>query len=69
MTLREARQKVFPKQKDFACAIGVQNTTVSMWESGKSKPDILMANKIAQYLNIPVEEVVAFFSKKNKSER
>ncbi len=58
--------KALRKQKGFsqvmlAQRLGVAQNTVSNWETGDSKPDIIMADKIAKVFSCDVSEVVACF--------
>lgn len=52
----------FSKQKEFAKAIGQKTSTVSMWETGKSRPKTTDLPKIANVLNVPVERVLECFT-------
>lgn len=56
----------FIKQLDFAAAIGVKQSTVATWECGVAKPDIFKAKKIAQVLNVSIDEVVSCFEQLKK---
>ncbi|NVJ66797.1 MAG: helix-turn-helix transcriptional regulator [Gammaproteobacteria bacterium] len=44
-------------QSDLAEAIGVSRKTISTIEVGRFVPSTVIALKIAQYFNVPVEEV------------
>lgn len=62
MKLKQLRmQQGFEKQLDFAEALNVKQSTLSMWETGNSKPDIDMVKKIATVLNVSVSEVLECF--------
>lgn len=62
MKLKQLRTKQgFEKQLDFADALNVKQSTLSMWETGNSKPDIDMVKKIATVLNVSVAEVLECF--------
>lgn len=62
MKLKQLRIKQgFEKQFDFAEALNVKQSTLSMWETGNSKPDIDMVKKIATVLNVSVSEVLECF--------
>ena len=62
MKLKQLRIKQgFEKQFDFAEALNVKQSTLSMWETGKSKPDIDMVKKIATVLNVSVSEILECF--------
>ncbi len=44
-------------QEDMAKAVGVTRQTIIAIEKGNYTPSVLLAIKIAQYFQIPVEEV------------
>lgn len=55
-------------QKDLAKALGYKSyTTITKWESGVSEPTLKMANKIATFFDISVNELC--YSKMNSSEK
>lgn len=64
MLLKELREKSgYNRQKEFAVALGQKISTVSMWETGRSVPKTTDLPKIAKVLNVPVEQVLACFTK------
>ena len=44
-------------QQDLATAIGVSRKTISTVETGRFTPSVVIALKIAEYFNVPVESV------------
>ncbi len=54
--LREASE--YKSQSAFAEAIGVSQSTVGNWESGTREPNLKMILKIAQTLNVSVDELL-----------
>ena len=54
-------RKGFIKQMDFAKALGVKQSTLSMWETGKARPDIDMLRKLAEVLQVDIKEVFECF--------
>lgn len=44
-------------QKAFAKEIHVSTSLIGMYESGKRKPSLKNALKIANYFNVPVENI------------
>lgn len=54
-------QKGFIRQQDFAAAIGVKQSTLSMWENGHSKPEIETIKKLAEVLEVSVAEILECF--------
>ena len=62
MNFSDFRKRYFARQVDLADKLGVKNTTVSMWETGRSKPSIDMLPKLAELLKVDVSELVKCFS-------
>jgi len=55
--LRIAREKVKLSQAEFAKEIGVSRQTIHAVETGKFYPSVLLALKIALFLNVKVEDI------------
>ena len=55
--IEEVRAARGIRQEDFAKAMGVSRQTISSLENGRYNPSILLAYKIAKYLDMTVEEV------------
>ncbi|AKE52449.1 helix-turn-helix transcriptional regulator [Kangiella geojedonensis] len=49
-------------QSDLAEAIGVSRKTISTIEVGKFVPSTIIALKIANYFNVPVEDVFSLIN-------
>ena len=47
--IRKLRRKSLLSQNDFAKEIGVSYTTVSRWETGKSRPNLKTMRQIDKY--------------------
>ena len=45
-------------QEGLAEIIGVSRQTIAKWESGESAPDLEMAEKLSQALDVPLDELV-----------
>ena len=45
-------------QEGLAEIIGVSRQTMAKWESGESAPDLEMAEKLSQALDVPLDELV-----------
>ena len=61
-TILKNRIKVFRAEKgisqsELALAIGVSRKTISTIEVGRFTPSTVVALKIAQYFEVPVEEI------------
>ena len=55
--------KVLRKQKkmsqaELASAVGVKQSTVAMWESGKNKPRLSTLPRIANVLEVSIAELI-----------
>ena len=62
MLLKEIRKsRGYLKQMDFARAMGVKQSTLSMWENGKTKPDVATIKKLAEVLQVDVKEILECF--------
>lgn len=53
--LKRLRKKRKITQKDLANVLGVDNTTISKWESDIYEPEMTAINKIADYFNVTVD--------------
>lgn len=56
--LKAARQKADLNQADLAKMIGVSRSTIAMWESGGSQPDIEMILRLSRILEVSVGELI-----------
>jgi transcriptional regulator with XRE-family HTH domain len=54
-------------QKELASAIGANNTTVSNWEKGISKPDMDTLADLSNYFGVSVDELMFFGSSADES--
>jgi len=53
--LKQLREERKVSQTELAKALGVAQSTVGMWESGKNKPEYAFLNKIANYFNVSMD--------------
>lgn len=53
--IREARKSKGLTQKELAALLGIDETRVSKYESGKQNPTIETLEKIANALNVTIE--------------
>lgn len=58
MNFRQFRLSNNLTQKQVAHDMNVQRTTVSMWESGKSKPRAELLPKLARLFKCSIEELL-----------
>ncbi len=59
--LKKWRKKAGLTQAELAEQLGVSQNTVSYWEIGKVKPDLLTAERLAAALNVPVADLIEHF--------
>ena len=57
--ITELRKEKKLTQQEFADILGVTNSAVSKWESGKCLPDPTLYETIADYFNISISELLA----------
>ena len=60
MSIKSAREKSGMTQRDLATALEVDQSTVSLWEIGKTAPRAKLLPKIAQLLGVTIDELLAF---------
>ena len=58
VTLAEARAAKRMSQKELADLLGVKNSTISMYESGDRDPSTKNFKKMAEILEVPMEQLV-----------
>ena len=58
MRITELRMSKNMTQNDLAEKLNVSRTTVTMWELGKSAPNIQTLKKIAEILNCTVDDLL-----------
>ena len=56
-TLRTLRKKMNLRQLDVAKALGIRNTTYSMYETGQSEPSLDMLTKLADFFDVSMDEL------------
>lgn len=58
--VEEYRKTMNEKQEDLANIVGVSRQTIISIEKGKYNPSILLAFKISNHFNKPIEEVFIY---------
>lgn len=58
-TFKKYRNRASMRQIEVAEVLGVRQTTVSMWEAGKSRPRTELLPKLAAIYNCTVDELLA----------
>lgn len=56
--IKQLRRQHHLSQEDFASKIGVSQTTVTAWETGKAEPASSIIVKIANYFNISTDFIL-----------
>ncbi len=56
-TIKVERAKKNITQAELAAVLNVSRLTIHSIEAGKFKPSVLIALKMADYFNVPVEEL------------
>lgn len=58
MKLKELRAEKGISQQQLAIRLGVSRSTVAMWETGKSVPDAITLNAIADYFQCTIDRLM-----------
>ena len=58
LALKKYRQKSGIKQFELADILGVAKSTISMWETGERKPDIVTLKKLAELFQCTADELL-----------
>lgn len=58
MSFKSAREKSGMTQQDLATALDVDQSTVSLWEIGKTRPRAKLLPKIAKLLGVTIDELM-----------
>jgi transcriptional regulator with XRE-family HTH domain len=56
--LKGRRESLRLKQHHVAAQIGVDVSTISMWETGEMRPHLTRAAKVAAFMDMPVHELM-----------
>ena len=56
-SLKELRKRSGLSQADVACALGILQTTVSMWETGDNMPRAAMLPKLAELYHCSINDL------------
>ena len=59
--LKELRKESGLTQMELARKLNVKQNTISNWENGKSKPDIITTTKLAEVLGVTTDEGISCF--------
>jgi len=68
MRIKQIREQLGIKQKDFAASIGMAANTLSQYETGKRQPDLETLKLIASGLGVSIDELLEVEMKKAPAE-
>jgi len=57
MTLKEAREAAKLTQQELATLVGVQPSSISMYESGERTPSMPVAKRLCRSLKVTMDDV------------
>lgn len=63
MSFRQLREKANMTQSALAKKLGVTSVAINNYERGKRVPNIFTISKLAEILNVQIEEIVKCFDK------
>lgn len=66
--LRMLRRRYRISQEDFAEVVGVARQTIMKWENNERVPDVLMAKKMAEALQVTLDEMLDFDEEKGEEQ-
>lgn len=66
LRLKGLREGLNISQQTFASKLGVSQSTVGMWESGKREPNFTTIEKIADYFNVTTDYLLGRTDDKNQ---
>ena len=58
MKIKELRKSRNMTQNELAISVGVERTTVTMWETGNSVPSIDALKKLAAIFNCKIDDLI-----------
>lgn len=53
VVLKDLREDIGLSQRELAIKLGIAQSTVGMWESGKREPDYKTLNKLSNFFDVP----------------
>ena len=59
MAIKEKREQMNMSQQVLADSLGIDQSTVCLWETGKTMPRAKLLPKIAKILNCSVDDLLA----------
>lgn len=64
--IRKLRKSTGLTMKQFGSVIGVSESMVSLYETGKNEPDLSLLVKMADYFSVTLDELVGYRAKAEK---
>ena len=65
--IRTLRKAAGLTMKQFGGIMGVSESTISLYETGKNEPDISMLKKMSEYFNVSIDELLGHESENNQA--
>lgn len=66
MTLKESRENKGLSQTELANLVGLKQTTISQYESGSRRPNLITAKKLSEVLGISLDDFVRLSTFQNE---
>ncbi len=66
MTLKESREKKGFSQTELGNRVGLKQTTISQYESGSRKPNLTVAKKLADALEMSLDDFICLSTFQNE---
>ena len=66
MTLKEFREKKGLSQTELADRVGLKQTTISQYENGSRRPNLVIAKKLSDALEISLDDFVCLSTFQNE---
>lgn len=66
MTLKEFREQKGLSQTELANLVGLKQTTISQYENGSRRPNLLIAKKTADALGMSLDDFACLFTFQNE---
>lgn len=58
--IRSLRKNAGLTMKEFGTLMGVSESAISLYETGKSEPDISMLKKMAEYFSVSIDTLLGY---------
>ena len=65
--IRALRKAAGITMKQFGAIMGVSESTISLYETGKNEPDISMLKKMSEYFNVSIDALLGYEPENNQT--